>query len=296
MFNKEKTVELIVDKETCKLCGICIQRCPGKYLYIENEEIKTTDEGFIGCLQCGNCMMFCPNDSIKIRGEGISENDIFSLPPGAPTYEQLMSLFYKRRSFREFKKQEIPEETITKLLDAGTTAPIGVPPMELKALVINGTNKVQELARDIVDALEKMCKQFSNPLMLTLFKPVIGKNFKMFKEFVLPLANTTVEARKAGVDVLFYNAPLVIVLYGPDYMNEADASLAFAHIELAAETLGIGTCLIGTVPHVLEKNEKLKEKYGIAKDEKPQMAMILGYPTAKYNKGIKRHYKTINYR
>ncbi|OGH97615.1 MAG: hypothetical protein A2104_02805 [Candidatus Melainabacteria bacterium GWF2_32_7] len=295
MLNKDKPVEIVIDDQSCINCSYCASICPADYLISKNNKIYANENSPFGCIQCGHCMMNCPTNSIKIRGEGISENDIVHLSEHLPDFDAINSLFIKRRSIRKFKNQEIPKEIIDKIIQAASTAPISIPPSEVKILVINGFDKVQEFAEDLVKGFVQFQKIF-NPLTLKLFKPIIGEvQYKLFKDFILPLAKITVDARKEGNDVLFYNAPTVVLFYGTELTDKEDKILASAHAAIAAESLGLGTCIIGSVPPLLEKDKKLKEKYGILKNEKPGMAFVLGYPDIKFKRGIQRRFKAVRY-
>lgn len=295
MLNKEKQVEVIFNKQKCTNCGLCAKVCPSEFLIFQNNEIKINEDNLFGCIQCGHCMMACPNDSIIIRGEGICENDVFELDKNLADYDRLYSLFSKRRSARKFKNQTVSQEIIDKILQAASTGAISIPPYEVKVLVINGYNKVQEFADDVVISLEKMLK-IINPFTLALFRPLIGNtNCKLFKDFVIPLIKLTVESRKKGEDLLFYNAPALILFYTTELADKEDSIISSTLAATAAETLGLGSCIIGTVPPAINNNKKLKQKYGIGKNEKAAMAFILGYPETVFSKGIKRRFKEVRY-
>jgi len=296
MLNKEKPVEITFDSEKCTNCGICAKACHAEYLQYIDNKIKINKDTFLGCIQCGYCMMSCPTGAIKVKGEGISENDIFTPDNKSTEYEQLYSLLAKRRSARKFKDKEVSKEDIKKILEAASTGAISIPPYEVKVLVINGKEKVQEFAEDIIKSLEKMPK-IMNPLVLTLFKPFIGTvNHKLFKEFVIPLINSIAKLRKENKDILFYDAPSIILFYTTELADKEDSIIASTLASTAAETLGMGTCIIGTVPPAINNNAKLKEKYGILKNEKVSTAFILGYPQTTFSKSIKRRFKEVRYR
>jgi nitroreductase/NAD-dependent dihydropyrimidine dehydrogenase PreA subunit len=294
MLNKEKPVTVEIDNEKCTHCGLCTSICAGEYLVLANNSIKINENSLFGCVQCGNCMMMCPNNAIKVRGEGVSENDIIPLNDNLPDFDAVNSLFLKRRSIRKFKNQEIPQEIINKILEAASTAPISIPPSETKILVINGFDKVQELADELVIRFDKV-KKVMNPVVLSLFRPFMGENkHKVFKEFVLPLLKTLSTERKKGNDILFYNAPAVLLFYGTSMnLDKEDQIIASTYASIAAEAMGLGTCIIGSV--VPGFDDKLKKKYGILKDEPLGTAFILGYPDQKFNKGIKRKFNAVRY-
>lgn len=295
MLNKEKQVNVIIDNEKCTKCGQCVALCP-EYLGWEDKEIRPKKDSPYGCLQCGHCMMVCPNNAIFVEGEGISANDLVSIDRETPDNDSLNALFFKRRSIRKFKNQQVSNEIIDKILEAAATAPVGIPPSEVKVLIINGNDKVQVLASDLSTTMEKMLSKL-RPNLLKYLNPLIGENaqFKMLKDFFLPLLKFIVDERKNDKDFLFYNAPTVIIFYGTDLSSKEDQILTSSYAAMSAESLGLGTCIIGSVAPFFERDKKLKEKYGISKGDIVGTAFILGYPDVKFNKGIKRRFKDVKY-
>ncbi len=136
-----------------------------------------------------------PNNCIKVKGDGISENDIVPLKDNLSDFDSVNSLFLKRRSIRKYKNQEIPKEVIDKILEAASTAPMSIPPSEVKILVVNGFDKVQELADELVIRFDNFLKIM--PVIIKLMKPFMEKNkYKIFRDFVLPLLKMLSEERK----------------------------------------------------------------------------------------------------
>lgn len=296
MFNKEKPVEVIVDKQKCTKCGICIETC---HSYLEKDEegfpcAKKLEDSFFGCIQCGHCMMVCPNDAIEIVGEAIDKEHLRELSKEAD-FDSLNALFLKRRSIRKFKEQEIPHDVLEKVVQAAATAAVSIPPSELKVLVIKGRKKVQELADDVVKEMEHVDKMFK-PFSLFLMKIFAGETtYRMFKEFVLPLCKLTIEERKKGVDYLFYDAPAVMLFYSTELSDKEDQLIAATQATLAAESLGLGTCWIGSLGAMLQMSKKLRKKYGILKGDKVGSGFILGYPDVKFHKAFQRNFKQVTF-
>lgn len=292
MLNKEKPVTINVDAEKCTKCGICIKNCPG-YLIIDNNEIKANEDSLFGCIQCGRCMMTCPNNAISVQGEAISKEDVIDLTQSDINFLQLQSLLLKRRSIREYKQEDVPKELIEKIIEAASTSAVSIPPTEVKILVINGRDKVQQFADDVVNSFKVFFKKVK---ILKLFKPFMKKEiYKFFNEFVIPLTKETVKQRENGKDILLYNAPCVILFYKRNLADKEDAIIAATTATIAAETLGLGTCIIGSVPPTMNKNKKLRAKYGIPKDEDVSTALILGFPKEQLKKGITRRFKEVKF-
>lgn len=299
MFNKEKPVDVIIDKNKCIKCASCTDIC-SSFLKMDSEGFPTAraqndKEDFLGCVQCGNCMMICPTDAIEIRGEDIDKDHLRPLNPSLPDYDAVNSLFLKRRSCRKFKEQEVSREDIDKILASAATAAVSIPPSEVKVMVIQGRKKVQEFADDLIQQLEKFTKMM-NPLTLGLIRLMAGKTqYRMFKEFVIPLSRELSAKRKQGIDYLFYDAPALIVFYGTELTDREDWLIASTQATIAAEALGMGTCIIGTVGAMLQNNPKLRKKYGFLKGEKLGTAFILGYPEISFKKAFQRNFKEVRF-
>lgn len=298
MFNKEKPVETIVDKEKCVKCGLCTEMCP-VYLKIGPEGFPVArdldeKENLFGCIQCGSCMMICPQDAIEIVGEDIDKSHLRELNPNLPDYDAVNSLFLKRRSCRKYKEQGVEKELIEKIINSAATAAVSIPPSEVKVLVVQGREKVKELTEDIMTNFEKFIKM--SPFILPFMK-LFGKkaDYKAFKEFVLPLGKGMIKSYKNGVDDLFYDAPCVMLFYGSENTDKEDYLIAATQATLAAEALGLGTCIIGSVGAIFEKNPHMRKKYGILKTDKVGTGFILGYPEIKYRKAFQRKFKEVRY-
>lgn len=296
MLNKEKSVEVIIDKNKCTKCGICIGIC--------HDYLKKGDDGFplgsnegspFGCIQCGNCMMMCPNNAIEIKGEDIDKEHLRELSLNLPDFEAINSLFLKRRSCRKYDEQEVSKEVIDKVLQAAATAAVSMPPSEVKVLVIQGREKVQELADDLTKAMKGFIKMM-NPLMLGIIGLMAGKvQYKFLKDFVLPLCRETVGKKDKGIDSLFYNAPVVVMFYSTELTDKDDWILAANQAIIAAESLGLGTCIIGMIGEIFKTNQNLRKKYGISKNDKTGMGFVLGYPVVKFRKGFQRNFKEVRF-
>jgi NAD-dependent dihydropyrimidine dehydrogenase PreA subunit len=57
---------VIIDEEKCIGCGACVDLCPAKILYLDdNGKCKVTDEK--KCDKLRGCERICPTDAIKIN-------------------------------------------------------------------------------------------------------------------------------------------------------------------------------------------------------------------------------------
>ena len=68
---------------------------------------------------------------------------------------------------------------------------------------------------------------------------------------------------------------------------------------LAAESLGLGTCMLGAIHPLIQnggKATKFRKEHGIKYKSREGLFLILGYPDVEYNKGIKRTFASETYK
>jgi 2-oxoglutarate ferredoxin oxidoreductase subunit delta len=60
-------IEILINSERCKGCGLCVGVCPKKLLSI-GEEMNESSYNYViqkeGCIGCGNCYEICPEGTV----------------------------------------------------------------------------------------------------------------------------------------------------------------------------------------------------------------------------------------
>lgn len=294
----KEAAEISVNPDKCNGCGLCVDICSDLSLKMENGVACESDSAIFGCIGCGHCMAVCPTGAIEIHGRTISPDDMFDLPPkeSVAGYEQLLSLYQRRRSVRKFKDKNIEPEIIEKILTAAKTAPMGLPPSDVHIMILNGKEQTRAFAKDFSDFLESM-KWLVSGWFLALMRPFWGKaNDEMFKGFVRPLFKVYPEKMRENINVVNYDAPLAMYFYGSPYSDPADPIIAATYAMIAAESLGLGTCMLGAVHPLIQngkKARKFREKYGIKHTSGEGLIVAFGYPTLHFIKGIKRSFANV---
>jgi ferredoxin len=294
---KEKA-KISIDEKICTGCGLCVEVCKDFSFVLRDGKAALSDNPVFGCIGCGHCMAICPVKAIHINGRCISPEDIFSLPDkkDVASYNAFFNLLRKRRSIREFKEVGVEKEIIDKVLEAAKTAPMGLPPSDVHVLVLDSKETVRKFAQDFCKHLEGM-KWLVSKWFLTLMRPFWGKeNDEFFREFVRPCFNVYLENIKKGVNVVNYDAPAAMYFYGSSYCDPADPIIAATYAMLAAESLGLGTCMLGAIHPLIQYGKsarRLREKYGIKYKSREGIFVIMGYPRIKYQQGIRRTFASV---
>ena len=290
--------DIKINPELCNGCGLCVSVCKDFTLIIENDKVIKTNSSFFGCIGCGHCMAICPDGAIEIYGRELSPDDMFELPEkdSIASYGQLLALFQHRRSVRDFKDKDVEPDLIEKILTAARTAPMGLPPSDVNVLIFNGKDKTRAFAEDFSDYLKGM-RFMTSKFFLSLMRPFWGKeNDEVFKGFINPLFRAYTDEMDKGNNFINYDAPLAIYFYGSPYTDPADPIIAATYAMIAAEALGLGTCMLGAVHPFIQsgrKAGKFREKHNIKYKSKEGLFVIFGYPKFKYQKGINRTFASI---
>jgi ferredoxin len=295
-----ENARIYIDTTQCAGCGKCVEVCKDYGLTLMNGKAKVSETPFFGCIGCGHCMAVCPNAAITIQGRTLSPEDMFDLPSDENTadYNQLLALFQRRRSIREFADRKVEPGIIEKILEAAKTSPMGYTPSDVNVLVFDTKEKNRKFVEDFCAYLKSM-RWFVSKWFLTLMRPFWGKTTdELFRKFVRPCFNLYISEMEKGVNLVNYDAPLAIYFYGSPYCDPADPIVAATIAMYAAESLGLGTCMLGAVHPLIQyggKAKKFRKKYGIKYPSREGIFVIFGYPSVKYGKGLKRTFASVTY-
>jgi len=290
---KEDAV-ISINVEICTGCGLCVKACCSDMLKIENgKAAELLGRSVFNCIACGHCMAICPEGAIEIHGRTMSPEDVFTLPKDASdaTYEQLMTLYERRRSVRKFNQKTVEADVIEKILAASRTAPMGLPPSDVHVLVLNGREKVTAFTKDFAQLLKSM-KYLVSGWFLAIMRPFWGKaTDEMFRSFMRPLFENYIGEMEKGNNYITYDAPLAMYFYGSPYTDPADPIVAATYAMHAGEALGLGTCMLGAIHPFIQRGKKaaqFRKAHGIKYKSQEGLFVIFGYHDLKYKKGVKR--------
>ena len=280
-----------IDEQACTQCGQCAKICPTEVLALQDGRVLVRDSP-LGCIACGHCMMVCPEGSIAVTGRGISPEDLLPLPPleERGNEDALAALMRARRSVRRFKDLEVDPALLDRIVAMASSGPMGIPPWDVGCVIVCGRERVREVANEIIQGYEGFLK-FFKPWVLAVMRPFVRQaTHEQFRHFIRPLAETYVAGRRQGKDLLFYGAPAVIVFHHSPYADSTDAAIACTYAMLAAESLGLGTTMIGAAAPMLVRNKALCRRLGVPEGHTPAIALIVGHPAVTFRRAVRRRF------
>ena len=296
----QENADILIDESLCNGCGLCVTICKDFSLAIKDHKATVSEAALFGCIGCGHCMMVCPRAAISIEGRCTSTSDLMDIPnrEDAASHETLLALMQRRRAMREFKDKPVDKELVEKVIAAASTAPMGLPPSDVHVLVLDTKEKVRAFTEDFCAYLETQ-KWFTSNWFLTLMRPFWGKaNDQFFRQFLRPCLDCYTGFMKKGENVVTYDAPVALYFYGSAYSDPADPSVAATYAMLAAESLGLGTCMLGAIHPMIQNGssaKKFREAHGIKNKSRDGLFVVMGYPAVHFKKTIRRTFASVDH-
>jgi nitroreductase/NAD-dependent dihydropyrimidine dehydrogenase PreA subunit len=256
---------LMVDEKTCTQCGLCAAVCPGGMVYFrENAFPRLMPGAENGCIRCGHCVTVCPTGSlthVDIPVARCPEIDR-AIEVDLQHCEQFIKA---RRSVREYKEKTVPREVIEKIIDIARYAPTGHNEQDVRWLVVDTKDSLQQLERigadwmrDTINRDQQMAAMFPNILKLI----------------------------EAGYHFFLRDTPVLIVAYSGEgvLLGTVDCTIALSYFDLAAKSAGLGCCWAGFFMMAANTFPALKEAIGLPEALKVHGALMVGYPKYEYQR------------
>ncbi len=281
--------ETIINTEKCTGCATCIKTCAALVLKMDNGKAVVDKPYF--CIRCGHCGSVCPENAITETGtetKMITASEIKKIP----SPESLQMLFRSRRSVRHYKNKPISKKDMDKILNAGRYTATGTNSQNIRYLLYEDPEKLQELKNIITPIMIKLFKLGGRMAKMSFGKKLFGDALaERMKDIYLPGMDILKERLDNGEDRVFWNAPAMIMVFAEklDETASFSCSAALYNCSLMAHTLGIGCCFNGFLQTVVNQKTKIKTMLGIPKYMKCYGIMTLGYQDVKFNKLVRRN-------
>jgi len=179
---------------------------------------------------------------------------------------QVIKTIKNRRSVRKYQSQQITDDELQNIIEAGIFAPTAHNDQPWHFTVIQN----QELIQLMNQESKKLMKTSEVDWIANM-----GKNENLN---------------------IFYDSPTVIVVSGRKTALSplVDCSAAIQNILIAAESLNIGSCWIGLAKFFFANPENVK-KMNIPAGYEPYYAISIGYKDSANRRGPERNKDVVNY-
>ncbi len=266
--------KIFIDKNLCNKDDLCVKICPGNLIS------RTRPDGFPVmnaidddlCMGCGHCVAICPHGALSHSEVNLKEcppvkKELFINP------DQTIQFLRSRKSIRFFKDKPVEKEKIQRLIHIARHAPSGGNTQGVEWIATYDKLKIKNMASLSIEGIRNDIEDNSNGTnATTAYIPEIVRNWDL------------------GRDEILWDAPGLIIACAPSRMDtgKEDLILALSYLDLAASSMGLGTCWTGSFTDSIAFSTSLRKELGLAKDCRHFYSMILGYPKFKYKRLIQR--------
>ncbi|NLW79666.1 MAG: 4Fe-4S binding protein [Ruminococcaceae bacterium] len=271
-----------IDTTKCIGCGACVADCQLRVLSLVDGKSWPNPEAT--CIECGHCEAICTQNAPHVLGLDAAA-DIKPYDAASFTIEpqRLQNFINFRRSMRQFKKDEVPDDMIAKIIEAGRHTQTGANRQTLRYVVLAGDamKKAKAIANKALAEVDVEKIDFNK-----IYMPPTYQKFQQ----TWVLWNQYYQA--TGVDLLLHDAPhhLVVIC---DYGNLFDTMLSIGNMELMINALGLGACSTGFGTLAYHISPELQQLIGLQEGETVGFSMTFGYPKVGYQRTTNR--KAPNY-
>ncbi len=286
----------VVDEEKCTGCGLCVKVCPSQTLSMIDGKARVSGEH---SLRCGHCAAVCPENAVTVRTMDPGMDEYFSIPgaagregrEGLPSPESLVALMRQRRSCRVFKEKPVGGEILEDLVKIGITAPTGTNCQPWFFVLLPDRSSVESLGRRVAAFYRSLNRISSMRFARGVSRFLPGDPLGMYyREFYETVREGLREYDEEGRDRLFHGAAACIMVGSEGWGStpREDALLATQNIILAAESMGLGTCLVGLAVEAIRLDPRLSRRLNLRRGKKIHAVIALGHPGVSYKRAAGR--------
>lgn len=288
---------VIVDETLCIGCGECCKVCPSSALALSREPgSKAVVRVLAPCMGCDHCAAVCPVNSLKVPdlesdvpGSGMEaeETPRSKNRAGQADLASLIRLMAWRRSCRVYKDRPVSREQLEDLVRIGITAPSGTNSQAWTFTILPDRPALLNLGQGVAGFFKRL-NRLAGRAWLRKGLKLLGKPEldEYHREHFKTVQTALGEWESSGRDMLFHGAAAAVMVgSGPGASCPAeDALLATGHMLLAAQAMGLATCLIGFAVEAMRRDKAIKRSLGIPDAEEVYAVMAVGHGAEKYTR------------
>jgi len=291
MAEKER---IQIDPAACTGDGICVGVCPARVFEQAEPGTTPTVARPANCIRCGHCVAACPTEAVRVRGVKVSPFAA-DRPEQPVTPADLLALMRRRRSVRRMTDEPVSAEAIAEIVEAASTAPTAKNLRAIRVTVIEDAALRQALVNRCLVVYRRLLHRLRCPLTRAFVRLFARRRAETLALAVRAFTGV-VERLEAGEDVILFDAPVTIVLSAPEGlgMSAHDCSYAMMNGVLMAESLGLGTCIMGFFMEAARRDGEMRRLMHLPDYEQVYGAFTLGHPRYRMRRQIERRRFRVN--
>ncbi|GAB6097202.1 nitroreductase [Desulfatiferula olefinivorans] len=207
-----------------------------------------------------------------------------TLPESGAPFNTVEEVVYRRRSVRAYKKKQVDEYLVKRLLEAARFAPSAGNGQTWKFIVVQDRDMIREMEADILKACRTISRWFYYLLDNSAVKSLAARFFQRLdpsNTHPIPfIASHLIAEGKAGI---FHGAPTVILMLA-DKRAPGDSAIEVGItgqiIDLVAHSYGLGTCWISFSKLLFRGSHrrKWKKRLDIRYPYSLVTSIVIGHP------------------
>lgn len=227
-------------------------------------------------------------DAVKaIPAQRPRANKASKTPASGAPWNEVESVILQRRSVRNYRKEQVPEYLVRRVLECGRYAPSAGNNQSWKFIVLRDPALIDEMTEHTRLWARRLTKAMDPTFPGAVMPRAVGKvsNFLM-THLATSTAHPTGLAGLAqlasGELGLWHGAPTVILMLvdergtGKPYV---DLGIAGQNMVIAAHSMGLGTCWV-SFAMFLERSRKYRKLLGLEYPMRLVTSLALGFPLA----------------
>ncbi|NOY69939.1 MAG: 4Fe-4S dicluster domain-containing protein [Deltaproteobacteria bacterium] len=257
-----------VNPDTCNRDGLCVDECPVKIIMLaDKKSLPVPVPGAEDlCVDCGHCVAVCPTGALSHRSMTpeqclpVKENLLLDA-------DQAEHFLRYRRSIRTYRKKPVEKDILSRLVGIASYAPSGHNVQPVCWRVVHDRDEVRRLTGLVVDWMRFLLQDNAD----------FAKQMHM---------DMVVAGWDMGIDSVCRDVPHLIIAHGlqADPMAQSSCTIALTYLDLAAPSLGLGTCWAGFFHAATMLWPPLQEALNLPDGHACMGAMMVGYPKYKYKR------------
>ena len=187
-----------------------------------------------------------------------------------------------RKSIRKFLPDPVSRETVEKILTSARRAPSGGNLQPGSVHVLTGEPLMRLTARltAAYENREEVREEFDyypNPMPRELKERVVECGMMLYESLNIDRHDKPARRKQFGRNYVFFDAPVAMIVFIDKSLGKGcyvDLGMFVHGILLAAESLGLSTCALGSLahyPHIL------RQELQVSADQIPVCGIALGY-------------------